>query len=116
MKLSNKTYNVLKSVALVWLPALTGFYFVLSGILGFTHTAQVMTYLTAIDTCLGILLKASTDSYKAKQPSDGQMVVDTSNPLKDTFTLALDIPASSIAGKDKLVLEVTQADKTPAKV
>lgn len=65
--MSNKTYDILKWVALVVLPALGTFYFALSGIWGFPYGEQVVGTITAIDTFLGALLGISSINYYKKE-------------------------------------------------
>lgn len=61
--MSNKTYDTLKWVALVVLPAVATLYFALSGIWGFPYGEQVVGTITAIDTFLGAILGISTYNY-----------------------------------------------------
>ena len=63
MRLSNKTYDVLKWVALIVLPALATLYAVLSAIWGLPFGEQVPATITAVDTFLGALLGISTAKY-----------------------------------------------------
>ena len=65
MGLSNKTYDVLKWIAMIALPALGTLYFALAGIWGLPYGEQVVGTITALDTCLGALLGISSASYKA---------------------------------------------------
>lgn len=64
MKLKNKTYDILKWIALYLLPALGTLYFALSGIWGLPYGEQVVGTITAADTFLGVLLGISSASYK----------------------------------------------------
>lgn len=61
--MSNKTYDTLKWVALVVLPALATLYFALSGIWGFPYGEQVVGTITAVDTFIGAILGISTYNY-----------------------------------------------------
>lgn len=61
--MSDKTYDVLKQIALLWLPALGSLYFTLSGIWGFPYGEQIVGTLTAIDTFLGVILGISSANY-----------------------------------------------------
>ena len=63
MKLSNKTYDILKWVAQYLLPAIGTLYFALAGIWGFPYGEQVVGTVTAIDTFLGVILGISTAQY-----------------------------------------------------
>lgn len=65
MELSNKTYDALKWIAMIALPALGTLYFALAGIWGLPYGEQVVGTITALDTCLGALLGISSASYKA---------------------------------------------------
>lgn len=63
MTLTNKTYDVLKYIAQIVLPALGTLYFALSKIWGLPFGEEIVGTITAVDTFLGALLKISTDSY-----------------------------------------------------
>ena len=63
MKLNNKLYDVLKWITVICLPALGTLYFALSGIWGFPYAEQVVGTISAVTTCLGILLGISTAEY-----------------------------------------------------
>lgn len=65
--MSNKTYDVLKYIALIVLPALGTFYFAIAGIWGLPYVEQIVGTITAIDTLLGALLKISTAKYQKEQ-------------------------------------------------
>ena len=65
--LTDKTYNILKWVALVLLPALATLYFALAGIWGFPYGEQIVGTITAIDTFLGVILGISTVQYNKKE-------------------------------------------------
>ncbi len=69
MKLSNKVYDVLKWIALYFLPALGTLYFALSGIWNFPYGEQIVGTITAVDTFIGVLLGISTNTYN-KQNKD----------------------------------------------
>lgn len=62
--MSNKVYDILKQIALIWIPALGTLYFALAGIWGFPYGEQIVGTLTAIDTFLGAILGISTTIYK----------------------------------------------------
>ena len=67
MKLNNKTYDVLKWIAMVVLPAIGTLYFALAGIWGFPYAEQIVGTITAVDTFLGVLLGISSAQYNKKQ-------------------------------------------------
>ena len=67
MKLSNETYDVLKWIAQIFLPALGTLYFALASIWGLPFGEQVVGTITAVDAFLGALLQISTINYKKEQ-------------------------------------------------
>lgn len=62
--MSNKTYDILKWIALVVLPALGTLYFTLSGIWGLPYGEQIVGTLMAVETFLGAILQVSNAKYK----------------------------------------------------
>lgn len=62
-KMSNKTYDTLKYLAQIVLPACGTLYFALAGIWGLPYGEQIVGTITAVDTFLGVLLGISTSSY-----------------------------------------------------
>ena len=67
MKLSNKTYDILKWIAQYLLPGLGTLYFALASIWGLPYGEQIVGTITAVDTFLGVILGISTAEYN-KQP------------------------------------------------
>ena len=63
MTCSNKTYDKLKWIAQILLPAIGTLYFALAQIWGFPYAEQIVGTVTAVDTFLGILLGISTYNY-----------------------------------------------------
>lgn len=64
--LSNRMYDILKWIALVFLPALGTLYFALAGIWNFPYGEQIVGTITAIDTFLGVLLGVSSMKYDSE--------------------------------------------------
>ena len=63
MKLNNKWYDVLKWIAMYFLPGLGTLYFALSSIWGPPYGEQIVGTITAVDAFLGMLLGISTVNY-----------------------------------------------------
>lgn len=61
--MSNKTFDVLKQLAMVWLPALGTLYFALASIWGLPYAEQIVGTITAVDTFLGAILHISNVQY-----------------------------------------------------
>lgn len=66
MLLSNKTYDILKWIAQIALPALGSLYFGLAQIWGFPFGEEIVGTIAVVDTFLGALLKISTEQYNNK--------------------------------------------------
>ena len=64
MKINDKTYDILKWVALYLLPALGTLYFALASIWGLPYGEEIVGTITAADTFLGVLLGLSNAQYK----------------------------------------------------
>ena len=63
MRLKSSTYDILKRICLVILPALTTFYGVLGNTLDIPFTEEVITIAVAFDTMLGTILGISSRNY-----------------------------------------------------
>lgn len=61
--MSNRVYDVLKWIALIFIPAIGALYFGLAQIWGFPYGEEIVGTLTLIDTFLGALLGISTAQY-----------------------------------------------------
>ena len=67
--LSNKAYDILKWIVMVFLPALNVFIFALGEALGFdSHT--ICGVIAAVTTFLGALIGVSTIGYNKEQNPD----------------------------------------------
>lgn len=62
--MNNKTYDVLKWIALIVLPALAVLYGTLAGIWNLPFGEQIPDTITAIDLFLGVVLGVSNVTYK----------------------------------------------------
>ena len=67
--MSNTTYDILKWIAQILLPALGTLYFALSKIWGLPYSTEVVGTIAAVDTFLGALLGISTAAYNKEQSS-----------------------------------------------
>lgn len=61
--MNNKTYDILKYIAQIVLPALGTLYFALSKIWGLPYGEEIVGTITAADAFLGALLKISSNNY-----------------------------------------------------
>lgn len=62
--MSNKVYDILKWVAIVFLPALTTFVGVILNSLNVSNSEIVLTIMTGLATFLGAILGVSNYNYK----------------------------------------------------
>lgn len=67
--MSNKTYDILKFIAQIVLPAVGTFYFALASIWGLPYGEEIVGTITAVDALLGALLGISTVNYNKIQSS-----------------------------------------------
>ena len=70
MKLSNKTYDTLKWVALIALPALQVFWLTIGKVWNIDYTVEIGATIGAVALFLGALLGVSTDNYRADKIQD----------------------------------------------
>lgn len=61
--MSNKTYDILKFIAQIILPALATLYFALASLWNLPYAEAIVGTITAIDAFLGALLGLSTIKY-----------------------------------------------------
>ena len=62
--LSQQAYDVLKTIVMYVLPPLATLYFALSGIWGLPYGEQVVGTITAVTTCLSVMLGISSQQYR----------------------------------------------------
>ena len=73
MKMKNETYDVLKYVAQILLPAIATLYFAVANIWGLPYGEQIVGTITAIDAFLGVCLGISSDNYHKNKHGDSSM-------------------------------------------
>lgn len=65
--MTNKTYDILKNLALIVLPALATLWLTISKIWSLPYGEEIAATITAIDVFLGAILKISSFYYLEKQ-------------------------------------------------
>lgn len=63
MQLGNRTYDILKWVTLICIPALATFYVACAGIWGWPYANEISKTANAVCVLLGALLGISTAQY-----------------------------------------------------
>lgn len=61
--MSNKTYDILKYIAQIVLPAVATLYATLAQIWSLPYADAIPLTIMAVDTFMGVLLKISSDQY-----------------------------------------------------
>lgn len=64
---TNQTYDILKFIAQILLPAIGTLYFALAQIWGLPYGEQIVGTITAIDAFLGAILGISTMQYNQQK-------------------------------------------------
>lgn len=70
MVFNNKVYDILKWIAMIFLPAIGTLYFALAGIWGLPYGEQIVGTITAVDTFIGIILGISSANYKGANTNE----------------------------------------------
>lgn len=104
--IKGKTYDVLKFLAQVLLPALGAAYFSLAGIWSLPSADQVVGTIVVVDTLLGAVLQLSSAAYaKSDARFDGAINVHETD-AKKTFHLELNGDPNELGGKSQVVFKV----------
>ena len=97
MTFNNKVYDVLKWIAMYFLPALGTLYFALASVWGLPYGEQILGTISAVDAFLGVILGISKACYNG----DGTIVF---NEGKDEAEIEID--GSELNVGKKIVLKV----------
>ena len=73
MQFSNKTYDVLKWVAQILLPAVAMLYLAMSKVWGLPFGDEVVATISALDLFLGMVLGLSNTQYLKSIADDGNL-------------------------------------------
>ena len=109
--LSNKTYDFIRFLVELFLPGLGTLYFALSQIWGLPYGEAVVGSVVAVTVFLGSLIKVSRAKYTpAESVVGGKLVVDETDPEKDTFMFEVDTPLFDLKDGDILNFKVQKAE------
>ena len=70
--MKNETYDILKKIAQIWLPAATTLYFALAQIWHWPYAEQIVGSLTALDAFMGACLGVSTMIYNKGKKDESE--------------------------------------------
>lgn len=102
--MTNKTYDILKYVALLVIPALATFVNAVGIVWGIPHTNEVTATLTAFGVFLGATLGISSKNYEPD--THGNLVVTKHDDVYADFTSE----PTNLKDGDTIVLKVTKPD------
>lgn len=105
MKLSNKTYDVLKWVAGYVLPGITTFWLAVGKVWGIPYTAEIGATLAAFDVLMNTILGISKKNYEG----EGELIVDGNGNVTD-FKIQNGSSLENIANKNGVMIKVSQED------
>lgn len=90
VRLSNRTYDYLKKIVTLVLPATGTLYFTVAAIWGLPRAEEVVGTIAAIATFLGIVLGLSSASYeRSGDKYDGDLIVEENLAGVKSLSLAL---------------------------
>lgn len=114
MILNNGTYDKLKFLALVVLPAAAALYYGVAQVWGLPNAENVIGTAAVIDTFLGVLLKASSSKYRKSDvdTADGDLYLN--HDEDGTYlTLGVNNSVAAMASKDMVSLKIVHRDAPP---
>lgn len=104
MSINNRTYDILKWVSLIFLPAISALYFSLGRTWDWPNVEQIMGTIASIEIFIGALIGITTPSHN-KTRIDGIMnVIETDD--KKTFDLSLDKSPESLGEQNEVIFKV----------
>ena len=105
--ISNRTYDILKWVAQILLPALGTLYFALGQLWHWPAIEEVVGSITAVDVFLGVLLGISTKQYEKTEKYDGDLLIQDKGEDQPTlFSMELNKHPDDIASRKDMILKV----------
>lgn len=105
--ISNSTYDVLKWVSFLFLPAAGTLYFALAMIWDLPYREEVVGTVVALELFLGTILGVSNHRYNSTDARfDGTMNVEDTGPHSELFNLELFDDISELANKNEIIFKV----------
>jgi hypothetical protein len=114
--MKNKSYDLLKKIAQIWLPALGTLYFSMAGLWHLPDAQQVVGSVVIVDTFLGAVLHLSSAGYKNSDDKyDGEFSVDTASNGAQALRLK-SIDYQALNTKDELLFKISTGVSAPQDV
>ena len=76
MKISNKTYDVLKWLSIIAIPAIEAFWLTVGKVWGWPHLTEVGTTIAAIGVLIGALIGVSCAQYSGEADEDPEAIIE----------------------------------------
>jgi hypothetical protein len=110
--ITGRTYDVLKWITQILLPALGALYFIGASIWGFSHGETVLGIIFIVDLVLGALLWISQAIYKT-QIGQGDLLVDEDSQTGEKgLRLVLDHTPEELVEKQEVRFKVRKSHQT----
>ncbi len=106
--LTDGTYKVLESITKLGLPGAGAFYATIALIWGLPWSTEIVGTCAALAVFFGVLLAISKSAYNKQDNSDGTLVIDTSDPVRDNYSFDVKTPLVELPAKDTITLKVTE--------
>lgn len=114
MKITNKSYDIIKWIVVIVIPAVITLYSTLGGIWDFPYVQEITGTLAAIDVFLGVIMKISSVSYNKEY--DGVLHVDTVNDeATDKYLFEVD-DLDQLTNKDRITLKIDAVSEADSPV
>lgn len=105
--MNNKTYDILKYIAQIVLPAIATLYTGIAKLWGLPYGAEIPGTIMLVDTFLGALLMISSNNYyKSGKDTDGTLMIDPSGDTEKWLFALNGTPIEEIAEKMQIKLKV----------
>lgn len=102
----NRAYDLVRSAAMVVLPALGTLYFTIAQITGLPYGEQVVGVIVAVDTFLGVILGVARKQYNNSEVAfDGHILV-TPDEEQGTTDLNVRLDPEAVATKDEVRVKI----------
>lgn len=109
--MKSKTYDILKYIAQIVLPALGTLYAALSPLWGLPYAEAIVGTIVAVDAFLGALLQISSDKYyKSGKDMDGTLYIDDSGNEEKYFFDISETSLDELTGKHLAKLNIVKGE------
>lgn len=105
---TNRLYDSLKFIALVFLPALGTLYFALAGYWNLPNAEQIVGSITAVDAFLGLILHLNTKAYNSSDAKYGGTIDIEQVENKKIYSLNLNSDPDDLDTKDQVIFRINK--------